>query len=267
MININEMLGKALGQRTKPRKLSVGQAYDLLIAQESDALLDQEQVQQDAVRAVENDGIVFLDEIDKICARSEAGRIGADVSREGVQRDLLPLLEGTTVSTKYGPVKTDHVLFIASGAFHMDATTQSPDRRANSSASARRNGRRRSRSVSSLTIPHAGALCAVLDHLQVLPDIRRGLLRTGFGLDGDVRAPVAFGCELHAAVRQRKQRMVCAYPDIGAGMPLGATLTRQDVAGEHELTPVFFDPEPAARCIAPVARGATRLLVCHGFLR
>ena len=119
MININEMLGKALGQRTKPRKLFVGQAYDVLIAQESDALLDQEQVQQDAVRAVENDGIVFLDEIDKICARSEAGRIGADVSREGVQRDLLPLLEGTTVSTKYGPVKTDHVLFIASGAFHM----------------------------------------------------------------------------------------------------------------------------------------------------
>ena len=119
MININEMLGKALGQRTKPRKLFVGQAYDVLIAQESDALLDQEQVQQDAVRAVENDGIVFLDEIDKICARSETGRIGADVSREGVQRDLLPLLEGTTVSTKYGPVKTDHVLFIASGAFHM----------------------------------------------------------------------------------------------------------------------------------------------------
>ena len=119
MININEMLGKALGQRTKPRKLFVGQAYDVLIAQESDALLDQEQVQQDAVRAVENDGIVFLDEIDMICARSETGRIGADVSREGVQRDLLPLLEGTTVSTKYGPVKTDHVLFIASGAFHM----------------------------------------------------------------------------------------------------------------------------------------------------
>jgi len=119
MININEMLGKALGQRTKPRKLSVGQAYDVLIAQESDTLLDQDQVQHEAVRAVENDGIVFLDEIDKICVRSEAGRIGADVSREGVQRDLLPLLEGTTVSTKYGPVKTDHVLFIASGAFHM----------------------------------------------------------------------------------------------------------------------------------------------------
>src|SRR5581483_9928871 len=118
MINLNEMLGKAFGQRTKPRKLTVGQAYDILIAQESDKLLDQDQVVQDAVRAVENDGIVFLDEIDKICARSEAGRIGADVSREGVQRDLLPLLEGTTVSTKYGPVKTDHVLFIASGAFH-----------------------------------------------------------------------------------------------------------------------------------------------------
>jgi len=118
MINLNEMLGKALGQKTKPRRLLVGQAYDILIAQESDKLLDQDQVVQDAVRAVENDGIVFLDEIDKICARSETGRVGADVSREGVQRDLLPLIEGTTVSTKYGPVKTDHVLFIASGAFH-----------------------------------------------------------------------------------------------------------------------------------------------------
>ena len=119
MINFNDMLGKAFGQRSKPRKLSVGKAYDILIAQESDKLLDQDQMVQEAVRAVENDGIVFLDEIDKICARSEAGRIGADVSREGVQRDLLPLLEGTTVSTKYGPVKTDHVLFIASGAFHV----------------------------------------------------------------------------------------------------------------------------------------------------
>ena len=119
MINLNDMLGKAFGQRTKPRRMSVGQAYDILVAQESDNLLDQDQMVQDAIRNVENDGIVFLDEIDKICARSEAGRIGADVSREGVQRDLLPLLEGTTVSTKYGPVKTDHVLFIASGAFHM----------------------------------------------------------------------------------------------------------------------------------------------------
>jgi ATP-dependent HslUV protease ATP-binding subunit HslU len=101
------------------RRMTVGQSYDLLIAQESDKLIDNDQITVEAIKAVENDGIVFLDEIDKICARSEAGRIGADVSREGVQRDLLPLIEGTTVSTKYGPVKTDHVLFIASGAFHM----------------------------------------------------------------------------------------------------------------------------------------------------
>ncbi len=119
MLNIGDMLGKALGQRTKPRLMTVGQSHDLLMQQESDKLLDSEQLTQEAVRAVENDGIVFLDEIDKICSRSEAGRSGADVSREGVQRDLLPLIEGTTVSTKYGPVKTDHVLFIASGAFHL----------------------------------------------------------------------------------------------------------------------------------------------------
>ena len=119
MINIQEMLGKALGGRTRKRRMAVGQSYDLLIAQESDKLIDTDQTVQDAIRAVENDGIVFLDEIDKICSRSEAGRAGADVSREGVQRDLLPLIEGTTVSTKYGPVKTDHVLFIASGAFHL----------------------------------------------------------------------------------------------------------------------------------------------------
>jgi ATP-dependent HslUV protease ATP-binding subunit HslU len=119
MINLNEMLGKAFGQRTKPRRMTVGQAYDILVAQESDKLLDQDQLVGDAIRSVENDGIVFLDEIDKICARSDGGgRVGADVSREGVQRDLLPLIEGTTVSTKHGPVKTDHVLFIASGAFH-----------------------------------------------------------------------------------------------------------------------------------------------------
>jgi ATP-dependent HslUV protease ATP-binding subunit HslU len=119
MLNLNDMLGKAFGQRMKPRRASVGQSYDLLVAQECDKLLDQDQITQDAVRSVENDGIVFLDEIDKITSRSDGGRIGADVSREGVQRDLLPLLEGTTVSTKYGPVKTDHVLFIASGAFHL----------------------------------------------------------------------------------------------------------------------------------------------------
>jgi ATP-dependent HslUV protease ATP-binding subunit HslU len=119
MINIGDMLGKALGGRTKTRRMTVGQSYGLLIAQESDKLIDSEQITADAIKAVENDGIVFLDEIDKICSRSDSsGRAGIDVSREGVQRDLLPLIEGTTVSTKHGPVKTDHVLFIASGAFH-----------------------------------------------------------------------------------------------------------------------------------------------------
>jgi ATP-dependent HslUV protease ATP-binding subunit HslU len=119
MINIGEMLGKAFGGRMKSRRMTVGQSYEQLIGQESDKLIDSDQITSEAIRTVENDGIVFLDEIDKICARSDGGRVVGDVSREGVQRDLLPLIEGTTVSTKYGPVKTDHVLFIASGAFHM----------------------------------------------------------------------------------------------------------------------------------------------------
>jgi ATP-dependent HslUV protease ATP-binding subunit HslU len=117
VINISDIMGKAFGGRTKTRRMTVKTSYEVLIAEESDKLLDQEQINQEAIDLVENNGIVFLDEIDKICARSE--RQGADVSREGVQRDLLPLIEGTTVSTKYGPVKTDHVLFIASGAFHI----------------------------------------------------------------------------------------------------------------------------------------------------
>jgi ATP-dependent HslUV protease ATP-binding subunit HslU len=120
MINIGEMLGKALGGApSKPRRVTVKDSYAILIAEESDKLLDNDQITAEALRAVENNGIVFLDEIDKICSNREGGRVGADVSREGVQRDLLPLIEGTTVSTKYGPVKTDHVLFIASGAFHV----------------------------------------------------------------------------------------------------------------------------------------------------
>ncbi|WP_430396743.1 ATP-dependent protease ATPase subunit HslU [Ferrovibrio sp.] len=119
MANLQDMLGKALGGiRRKPRKTTVADAMRLLIAEESDKLLDQEHVVKEAITAVEQNGIVFIDEIDKICARSEY-RGGGDVSREGVQRDLLPLIEGTTVSTKHGPVKTDHVLFIASGAFHI----------------------------------------------------------------------------------------------------------------------------------------------------
>ncbi|NNM71022.1 ATP-dependent protease ATPase subunit HslU [Enterovirga aerilata] len=119
-INISDMLGKALGGgRPRTRRTTVREAYGPLIGEESDKLLDQDAIVQEAIRQVENNGIVFLDEIDKICARSEGGRIGADVSREGVQRDLLPLIEGTTVATKHGPVKTDHILFIASGAFHV----------------------------------------------------------------------------------------------------------------------------------------------------
>ncbi len=117
MINLGDMLGKAFGQRTRTRRMSVKDSYEVLIAEESDKLVDQEQLTQEAIRAVEQNGIVFLDEVDKICARSE--RQGADVSREGVQRDLLPLIEGTIVSTKHGAVKTDHILFIASGAFHI----------------------------------------------------------------------------------------------------------------------------------------------------
>src|SRR5713226_6006034 len=119
MLNLGDIFGKAFGGgRTKPRRLTVKESHKVLMAEESDKLLDQERVTKEAITAVEQNGIVFLDEIDKICARSEQ-RIGADVSREGVQRDLLPLIEGTTVATKYGAVKTDHVLFIASGAFHL----------------------------------------------------------------------------------------------------------------------------------------------------
>ena len=117
VVNLGEMFGGMFANRTRPRKMSVQQSYEVLMREESDKLLDQERVTREAIAAVENDGIVFLDEIDKITARQDAR--GADVSREGVQRDLLPLIEGTTVSTKHGPVKTDHILFIASGAFHL----------------------------------------------------------------------------------------------------------------------------------------------------
>jgi ATP-dependent HslUV protease ATP-binding subunit HslU len=116
-ISIGDIFGKAFGKQGKPRRMTVTDAYDPLVQEESDKLLDQDAVVQEALRQVEDNGIVFLDEIDKICGRE--GRGGADVSREGVQRDLLPLIEGTTVATKHGPVKSDHILFIASGAFHV----------------------------------------------------------------------------------------------------------------------------------------------------
>lgn len=117
MINLGDMLGKAMGERKKRVRTTVRDAYQPLIEEEADKLIDEDAIVREAVRAVEEDGIVFLDEIDKVAGSS--GRSGADVSREGVQRDLLPLIEGTTVSTKRGPVKTDHILFIASGAFHI----------------------------------------------------------------------------------------------------------------------------------------------------
>jgi ATP-dependent HslUV protease ATP-binding subunit HslU len=117
MMNLGDLFGKAFGQRRVRRRMSVAASYDLLIEEEADKLLDAETVTKEALRAVEQNGIVFIDEIDKVAARQDVR--GGDVSREGVQRDLLPLIEGTTVSTKYGPVKTDHILFIASGAFHI----------------------------------------------------------------------------------------------------------------------------------------------------
>ncbi|MCL7404541.1 MAG: hypothetical protein RLZ60_882 [Pseudomonadota bacterium] len=116
MMNLGDLFGKAF-QRSVKKKLTVAESYDVLVSEEADKLLDDELVKKTAIEAVEQSGIVFLDEIDKVCARTDAR--GADVSREGVQRDLLPLIEGTTVSTKNGPVKTDHILFIASGAFHV----------------------------------------------------------------------------------------------------------------------------------------------------
>ena len=117
MLDIGDMLGKAMGGRSKSKRMSVAQSYDVLLTEESDKLLDQDVVVRAAIESVEQNSIVFLDEIDKICAVED--RRGGEVSREGVQRDLLPLIEGTTVATKHGPVKTDFILFIASGAFHL----------------------------------------------------------------------------------------------------------------------------------------------------
>ena len=117
MINVSEILGKSMGQKPKKKKMNVKDSHDILIAQESDKLIEQDKIVASAKKTTEDNGIVFLDEIDKISARGD--RTGGDVSREGVQRDLLPLIEGTTVNTKYGPIKTDHILFIASGAFQL----------------------------------------------------------------------------------------------------------------------------------------------------
>ena len=117
MLNIGDMLGKAMGDQKKPKRMSVSESYEVLMEEESDRLLDQDKVVRIALENAANNGIVFIDEIDKICVRSD--RMGGDVSREGVQRDLLPLIEGTQVATKHGTLTTDHILFVASGAFHL----------------------------------------------------------------------------------------------------------------------------------------------------
>ncbi len=117
MLNIGDMLGKAMGEQKKPKRMTVSESYEVLMEEESDRLLDQDKVVRIALETAANNGIVFLDEIDKICVRSD--RLGGDVSREGVQRDLLPLIEGTQVATKHGTIATDHILFVASGAFHL----------------------------------------------------------------------------------------------------------------------------------------------------
>ena len=117
MINLNDMLGKAMGNKTRKKKVKVGDSYEILVNEESDKLIDHDQIVTEAKQSVEDNGIVFIDEIDKVCVRSE--RLGGDVSREGVQRDLLPLIEGTVVTTKHGTIKTYHILFIASGAFQL----------------------------------------------------------------------------------------------------------------------------------------------------
>lgn len=117
MINLNDIMGKAFGERTRTQRMTVVESYKVLVDEEGDKLVDEDRIVREALDNVSQNGIVFLDEIDKVCARSD--RHGADVSREGVQRDLLPLIEGTTVSTKHGPINTDHILFIASGAFHL----------------------------------------------------------------------------------------------------------------------------------------------------
>ncbi|MFS4581647.1 ATP-dependent protease ATPase subunit HslU [Phaeobacter sp. C3_T13_0] len=117
MMNLSDLFGKAMGGRSTRKKMTIAESYEVLISEEADKLLDDETLNKAALESVEQNGIVFLDEIDKVCARQDAR--GGDVSREGVQRDLLPLIEGTTVSTKHGPIKTDHILFIASGAFHI----------------------------------------------------------------------------------------------------------------------------------------------------
>ena len=117
MVNVGDILGKSMGKKSKKKKMTIKESHDILVAQESDKLIEEDKIINEAKKTTEENGIVFLDEIDKVSARGD--RVGGDVSREGVQRDLLPLIEGTTVNTKHGPIKTDHILFIASGAFQL----------------------------------------------------------------------------------------------------------------------------------------------------
>ena len=218
MINLSDVLGKALGQRTKPRRVTVRDSFEILMAEESDKLIDNDTTVQEAIRNVENNGIVFLDEIDKICARSE--RIGADVSREGVQRDLLPLIEGTTVGTKYGPVKTDHVCSSPRRVSHRQALGPSAG-----AAGAAADPRRASRAYPRQFPP--------------LPPRAEGLLIRQYITLMKTRASTSIHARRHRHHRRHRGRNRRRCRDIGA--------RRLSTVIERILDDISFDPPTAGR--------------------
>ena len=193
MLNIGDMVGKAFGTPKKTKTVKVIDSYELLINDEADNLLDEDRIIRDAIEAVENNGIVFLDEIDKITGRSD--RTGVDVSREGVQRDLLPLIEGTTVSTKYGPVQTDHILFIASGAFHVSKPSDMlPELQGRLPIRVELNALSRDDLVRILTEPEA-SLIKQYTALMSVEDITLKFTSTSIGEIADIAVEINTGVE------------------------------------------------------------------------